>query len=82
MVGVAVNVTASPAQIVVPVDMILTDGVTELVTVIVTVLLVALAGLAQAALLVIMTVTASPLANAVEVYVAELLPTFDPFTCH
>ena len=82
MVGVAVNVTASPAQIVVPVDMILTDGVRELVTVIVTALLVAVAGLAQAALLVIITVTTSPFANVVLVNVAEFVPALLPFICH
>ena len=80
--GVAVNVTASPAHIVEPLETILTLGVTLGVTVIVTVLLVAVTGLAQFALLVMITVTTSPLANVVDVNVAEFVPAFTLFTCH
>lgn len=65
LVGVAVNVTDVPVQIVLPglADM-LTDGVTVAVTTIVILLLVAVAGEAQEALLVITQVTTSPFARA------------------
>lgn len=63
--GVAVNVTEVPAHIVLPgfAD-ILTDGVTLVLTAIVILLLEAVAGLAQDALLVITQLTTSPLASA------------------
>ena len=59
MVGVAVNVTLVPAQIVVAVAAILTDGVTVVVTDMVIALDVALAGVAQASDDVMTTVTTS-----------------------
>jgi hypothetical protein len=61
--------------------MIETDGVIEL-TVMVTTLLVAVSGDAQAAFEVIITFTWSALASVLEVKVGELVPTFTPFTCH
>jgi hypothetical protein len=51
-------------------------------TVMVMPLLVTLAGLAHAFDEVSVQVTTSPLASVEEVYVAKLLPTFIPFTCH
>ena len=65
MVGVAVNVTLVPEQIVVPGPAtILTDGATAGVTVIVSSLEVAVVGLAQASDDVITQVTLAPLINA------------------
>jgi hypothetical protein len=63
LVGVAVNVTLVPVQIVVLDATILTDGVTEVVTVIVISLDVAVVGLGQGALLVSTQVILSPFAN-------------------
>ena len=64
-VGVAVNVTLVPVQIVLPgLAAILTDGVTVDVTAIVIPDDVAVVGLAQASDDVITTVTISPFANA------------------
>lgn len=77
------NVTASPAQIVEPVEEILTDAVTLAETVMVIVLDVAVNGEAQAAFDVIITVTASPLLSVAGANVADVAPpTFVPFTCH
>jgi hypothetical protein len=83
LVGVAVNVTDVPEHILLPgfADM-LTDDVTVGFTVIVMPVLVAVAGVAQVALLVITQVTILPLANAAFVYVVLLLPTFTPFSFH
>lgn len=65
MVGVAVKVTDVPAQILLPgLAAMVTDGVTLVLTTIVILLLVAVAGLAQDALLVITQLTTSPLARA------------------
>ena len=65
MVGVAVNVTFVPVQIVLPgFAPMLTDGVTEAVTTIVIPVDVAVVGLAQASDDVITTVTTSPFTNA------------------
>ena len=80
-VGVAVNVTLLPEQIEVDDALIATDGVTEL-EVIVIVLLVAVAGEAQAALDVMITVTWSLLLRVLLVKFGELVPAFTPFTCH
>ena len=64
-VGVAVNVTLVPVQIVLPgLALILTDGTTVAVTVIVIPVDVAVAGLAHASDDVIATVTISPFTNA------------------
>ena len=64
MVGVAVNVTLVPAQIVVPgLALMLTDGTADPVTIIVISFDVAVVGLAQANDDVITTVTASPFTN-------------------
>jgi hypothetical protein len=68
LVGVAVNITLVPAQIA-PDGLapILTNGLTEGLTLIVIVLLPAVAGTAQVALLVMVQLTTSPLFSVVEV---------------
>ena len=71
-----------PAHTVVLAVVMLTVGAATGVTVIFTPLLVATFGVAQAALLVITTVTTSVLANVVVLYEAELLPTLLPFNFH
>ena len=64
-VGVAVNITLVPTQIVLPgFALMVTDGVTDAVTVIVIPVDVAVVGLAQASDGVITTDTTSPFANA------------------
>jgi hypothetical protein len=82
LVGVAVNVVLLPAQMLNEGVVIFTDGVTDDVVVIVRVLLVAVGVLAQDALLVITTVTTSPLAIVDVVNVALLVPTLAPFIFH
>ncbi len=51
-------------------------------TVMVMLLLIAVAGFGQAKLLFISQVTTSPLVNELVTYVAELVPTANPFTFH
>ena len=64
MDGVAVNVTCVPVQIVLPgAALMLTDGATLAVTIIVIAFDVAVDGLAQASDEVITTATTSPFAN-------------------
>ena len=64
MVGVAVNVTFVPAQIVLPgFALMLTDGATDPVIIIVISFDVAVVGLAQASDDVITTLTTSPFTN-------------------
>ena len=63
LIGVAVKVTLVPAQIVVALAPILTDGVTVDVTIIVIALDVAVVGLAHVMDDVITTVTTSPFTN-------------------
>ena len=81
-VGVAVNVTDVPAQIVVAVAPILTLTGKLGLTVIVMLLLVAVVGAAQVALDIRTTVTTSPLARVAEVKVLLFIPAFTPFTFH
>ena len=81
MVGVAVKVTLFPEQIEVDDALMETDGVTELVVMVMT-LLVAVVVVVQLALDVMITLTWSPLASVLEVNVAELVPVFTPFICH
>jgi hypothetical protein len=81
-VGLAVNVTLTPEQTEVELALIDTAGVTE-VAVIFIALLVALVGFAQGSLLVIVTVTASPLASDEVVRTEEVCPaTFTPLIFH
>ena len=83
LVGVAVNITVVPEQMLLPVlALIETEGVTELLTVIVIVLLLAVVGEAQVALLVRVQVTVFPLASVLSLNVALLLPALLPFTFH
>ena len=81
LVGVALNVILLPTQIEVEEALIETDGVTELVVIVMT-LLVAVEVVVQFALDVMITVTWSLLASEPDVNVAELIPAFTPFTCH
>jgi hypothetical protein len=83
-VGVAVNVTLSPAQIVLSasLDAILTLGVRFVFTVVVIPVLVAVVGLAHVAFDVNTQVTTSPLANVAFVNVDTFVPTLPPFNFH
>ena len=82
MVGVAVNVTEPPLQIEVLFDVIVTDGVTDVVVIVIG-LLVAVAGLAQGSLLVIITDTLFPLARVDVINVEAVCPaTFTPLIIH
>ena len=82
MVGVAVNVTEPPLHIEVVLDVMVTDGVTD-VAVIVIGLLVAVVGLAQGSLLVIITDTKLPLARVDVINVEVVCPaTFTPLIIH
>ena len=83
MVGVAVNVTLVPVQIVLSgAALMLTDGVTVAVTAIVIEFEVAVAGLAHASDDVITTVTTSALASVELWKLLLLVPAFTPFTFH
>ena len=82
MVGVAVNVTEPPLHIEVLPDVMLTDGVTDVVVIVIG-LLVDVVGLAQGSLLVIITDTIFPLARVDVVKVEAVCPaTFTPFIIH
>jgi hypothetical protein len=76
-----VNVTLLPEQIEVDDALMDTDGVTELLDIVIT-LLVAVGVVVQLALDVMMTVTWSPFASELDVKVEELVPALTPFTCH
>ena len=83
MVGVAVNVTLVPEQIVFPgLAAMLNDGTTEPVIAIVIELDVAVVGLAHASDEVITTVTISPFASALFEYVLLFEPTLLPLSFH
>ena len=82
MVGVAVNVTEPPLQIEVLLDAMDTDGVTEVVVIVIAEL-VAVVGFAHGSLLVIFTETASPLARVDVIKVEAVCPaTFTPLIIH
>ena len=82
MVGVAVNVTEPPLQIEVLLDTMDTDGVTEVVVIVIAEL-VAVVGFAQGSLLVIITDTVLPLARVDVVKVEAVCPaTFTPLIIH
>ncbi len=76
------KVTLLPAQIVVALALILTEGVTLVVVVIVKAFDVAVVVDKQLALLVNTAVITSLFANVVLVYVEALVPTFTPFNFH
>ena len=82
MVGVAVNVTEPLLHIEVVLAFIVTDGVTDVVVIVIG-LLVDVAGLAHGSLLVIITDTIFPLARADVINVEFVCPaTFTPLTIH
>ena len=82
MVGVAVNVTEPPVQIEVVLEAIDTEGTTAVVVIVIA-LLVAVTGFAQGSLLLIVTVTISPLFKVVVVKVEDVCPaTFTPLIFH
>ena len=82
-VGVAVNVTFVPVQIVLPgLAEILTNGTTVDITIIVIPVDVTVVGLAQLAVEVITTVTTSPLISEAFGYVLLFEPTLLPFNFH
>ena len=82
MVGVALKVVLVPAQIDKDAVLIVTDGVTILLLVIASELLVAVGVVAQDALLVITTVTTLPFVIDDVVNVELLVPAFTPFIFH
>jgi len=82
LIGLAVNVTEVPGQILFADPEMVTDGTTTSFTVIVMMLLVTLAGEGHVALDVMMTVTLSVLTKVALVNVALFVPAFTPFTCH
>ena len=82
MVGVAVNVMEPPMHIEVLVDVMVTDGVTDVVEIVIG-LLVAVTGFAQGSLLVIITDTIFPLARVDVLKVEAVCPaTFTPLIIH
>ena len=82
MLVVAVNVTEPPLQIEVVLDVIVTDGVTDVVVIVIG-LLVAVVGLAQRSLLVIITDTILPLPRVDVIKVEAVCPaTFTPLIIH
>jgi len=82
LVGVAVNVTEPPLHIEVLLAFINTNGVTDVVVIVIG-LLVAVVGFAQGSLLVIITDTVLPLARVDVVKVEAVCPaTFTPLIIH
>ena len=82
MVGVAVNVTEPPLHIEVLPEVMLTDGVTDVVVIVIG-LLVDVAGFAQGSLLVIITDTTFPLASVDVIKLEAVCPaTFTPLIIH
>ena len=82
MVGVAVNVTEPPLHIEVVFEVMLTDGATEVVVIVIG-MLVDVAGLAHGSLLVIITDTILPLARVDVIKVEVVCPaTFTPLIIH
>lgn len=80
--GVAVNVTEVPGQMVVALATILTVGVIRSFTVMVIWLLVTETGTGQTAFDVMITVILSVFTNVDDVNVGLFVPTFTPFNCH
>ena len=82
MAGVAVNVIGIPPHTVVLLDVMVTDGVTDVVVIVIG-LLVAVAGLAQGSLLVIITDTILLLPRVDVIKVGAVCPaTFAPLIIH
>ena len=82
MVGVVVKVTASPAQIVELLAAMLTDGVTEVLTLIVMLFDDAVVVDAHVALEVSTQLTTASFANELLVKTGLFVPTLLPFTFH
>lgn len=82
MVGVALNVTLIPEQILVADAATATDGITVVFTVIDIGVAVALVGVAHDSDEVITQVIMSPLARAALVYDGLLVPTSEPLSFH
>lgn len=81
--AVAVNVEATPEQPWLPVELVIvTAGTTNGLTVMVILLLVAVALVGQGTLVVSTQVITSPLTSDDTVYVVLLVPTFTPFFFH
>ena len=82
MVGAAVNVTEPPLHIEEVGDVMVTDGVTDVVVIVIE-LLVAVIGLAHGSLLVIITDTVLPFARVDVVNIEAVCPgTFTPLIIH
>ena len=82
MIGVAVNVIEPPLHIEVPLEVMVTVGVTDVVVIVIG-LLVAVVGLAQGSLLVIITDTIFPLVRVDVINVEVVCPaTFTPLIIH
>ena len=82
MVGAAVNVTAPPLHTEVVLDVMVTDGVTDVVEIVIE-LLVAVIGFAQGSLLVIITDTVFPFERLDVVNMEAVCPaTFTPLINH
>ena len=82
MVGVAVNVTEPPLQMEVLLAVMVTEGVTDVVLIVIG-LLLDVTGLAQGSLLVIITDTTFPLASVDVIKVEAVCPgTFTPLIIH
>jgi len=82
LIGVAVNVIEPPLHIEVPLEVIVTDGATDVVVIVIA-LLVVIVGLAQGSLLVIITDTVLPLVRLAVVKVEAVCPaTFIPLIIH
>ena len=82
MVSVAVNVTEPPLHIEVVLDVMVTDGLTEVVVIVIG-LLVDVVGLAHGSLLVIITDTILPLVRVDVINVEIVCPaTFTPLIIH
>ena len=82
MVGIAVNVTEPPLHIEVVLDVIATDGVTDVVVIVIG-LLVDVVGFAHGSLLVIITDTILPLTSVDVIKVGVVCPaTFTPLIIH
>lgn len=82
MIGVAVKVTLVPAQIVLALAAMLTEGVSIGLTAITMALLVTVETEVQVTLDVNMHLTTSPFDKVVELKEELLVPTFTLFTCH
>ena len=82
MVGVAVNVTELPLHIEAGFDVMVTDGVTDVVVIVIG-LLVAVAAFAQGSLLAIITDTRFPLTSVDVIKVEAVCPaTLTPLIIH